>query len=267
MSKEKQPQIVVISGGSSGIGKDLVALFTQSGDTVVSLSRSNPDNFEGHITCDVSNKESIEEAAAQINEKYGRVDILINNAGLGISGATECLPDEEVIKVMDTDFLGALRLAREVLKIMPKTGKIVNISSACALFALPYRGIYCSAKAAMSMMSYSMRMELKRFGIKVITICPGDVRTEFTANRIKESATNEKYGNSPEKSAEAIDKNNDKRMKSEKVAKKIYKIAKRRSGTLYIIGGKYKIFFVLQKMLPVGMFNGIVNRIFNKKPS
>jgi len=247
------------------MGKELVGLFEAAGDTVIGLSRSNPENKPNHIKCDVSELSSIENAAEEITQKYGRVDLLINNAGLGISGATECLPDEDIRHVMDTDYLGALRLSRAMLRLMPPSGKIVNISSACALFPLPYRGVYCSAKAAVSMMSYTMRMELSRFGIKVITICPGDVKTDFTKNRLKYSATNEKYGDSPALSAESIDKNNDKRMDVKKTAKKIFKIAGRKKGTLYIIGAKYKVFYFIQRLLPTGAFNAIVNKIFNKK--
>ena len=262
---KRMNRIVVISGGSSGMGKELVELFTSAGDTAIGLSRSNPARHPHHIPCDISLPESIEAAAEQIRTKYGCVDILINNAGLGISGATECLPDEEIQKVMDTDYLGALRLSRAILKMMPSSGKIINISSACALFPLPYRGVYCSAKAAMSMMSYAMRMELSASGIKVITVCPGDVKTEFTANRLKFSDTNERYGNSPALSAEAIDKNNDKRMSVQKTARKIYTIANRKKGTLYIIGAKYKAFYFAQRVLPTGWFFGIINRIFNKR--
>ena len=258
-------RIIVISGGSSGLGKEMLEQFTKNGDTAVSLSRSNPSNYSPHIVCDISVEASICAAVDKIRAEFGRIDILINNAGLGISGATECLPDAEIVKVMDTDYLGALRLSREALKIMPRSGKIVNISSACALFALPYRSVYCSAKAAMSMMSYGMRMELSAHGIKVVTVCPGDVKTEFTANRLKFEATNEKYGNAPALSAEAIDKNNEKRMDCKKTAKKLFKIASCKKGTLYIIGAKYKFFNIAQRLLPTGMFLAVVNRIFNKK--
>jgi len=264
MSKNKDEKIIIISGGSTGLGKEMVTLAHNNGDTVVNLSRSNHSNCPHHIYCDVSDLDSIDAAIAKINELYGKIDILINNAGLGISGATECLPDDEIKKVMDVDYLGALRLSRAVLPIMPKNGKIVNISSACALFALPYRGVYCSAKAAMNMLGFSMRMELARWGVKVVTICPGEIKTEFTKNRIKYSETNERYGDSPRLSAESIDKNDDKRMKADKAAKKIFRIARRKKGTLYIVGAKYKFFNFMQRLLPVGMFNGIINKIFNK---
>jgi len=258
-------KIIVISGGSSGLGLEIVRLAESNGHTVINLSRSNKANLKNHITCDVADLNSIENAVAEIKEMFGKVDILINNAGLGISGATEMLPDSEVKKVMDVDYLGALRLSRAVLPLMDKNSKIVNISSACALFALPYRGVYCSAKAAMNMLSYSMRMELSRSGIKVVCICPGEIKTEFTTNRLKFSETNKRYGDSPKLSAEAIDKNDNKRMPAVKAAKKIYKICMRKNGTLYIVGGKYKVFSFLQRFLPVGAFNGIINKIFNKK--
>jgi len=268
VKKNKQnfnKKVVVISGASSGIGKEVAEMFLSDGHIVVSLSLSNPDDYNNFIQCDVACLESVEAAGKEIKEKYGRVDILINNAGIGISGATELLPDAEIIRVMDIDYLGALRLSRVCLPLMDKNAKIVNISSACALFPLPYRGVYCSAKAAMSMLSYSMRMELSRFGIKVITICPGEIKTSFTANRLKFIETNEKYGDSPEKSAKAIDDKNDHRMPATKAARKIYKIASKKKGTLYIIGGKYKFFYYAQKALPTNVFNWVINKIFNKK--
>jgi len=261
----KNAKIIVISGGSAGLGKELVKLSAAADHIVINLSRSNPSCCEHHIACDVASTESIKTAVNKIAETYGRVDILINNAGLGISGATELLPDDEVKKVLDVDYLGALRLTRAILPHMHKKSKIINISSACALFALPYRGVYCSAKAAMNMLSYSMRMELARYGIRVVAICPGEIKTGFTANRLKFSETNEKYGGSPALSAEAIDKNDHKRMKAAKAAQKIYRIALRKNGTLYIVGAKYKFFAFMQRLLPIGMFNGIINRIFNKR--
>ena len=263
-------KIVVISGGSSGLGRELVKLFDSSfyknqSFTVVSLSRTNKEGFEGHIPCDISSIESIEAAGQQIKERYGRVDILINNAGLGISGATEMLPDKDIEDVINVDYLGALRLSRVCLPLMDKKAKIVNISSVCALFALPYRGVYCSAKAAVNMLSYTMRQELARFGIKVISICPGEIKTDFTANRLKHVKTNEKYGDSPYLSAQAIDEKNDERMPAKKVAKKVFRIAVNKKGALYIIGTKHKFFNFAQRVLPVGMFNGVVNKMFNKR--
>lgn len=263
--KHKEKKVIVITGASSGIGKQIAQLYIDSGEMVINLSRS-ASGLECHdIVCDMTNKQSIIDAVKIIKHEYGRIDMVINNAGKGISGATELLDTDQIEDVMDLNYMGPLVLAQQALAIMKPKSKIVNISSACALFALPYRGVYCSSKAAMNMMSYSMAMELDDYGIKVVSICPGDVKTEFTANRIKFGVTNEKYGDSPQKSADSIDSRNDNRMNATKVAKKIKKIADKKNGHLYIIGFKYHIFNFFQKILPTTLFNNIVKMVFVKK--
>ncbi len=258
-------KIVVITGGSSGIGKKLAQKYIESGDTVINLSRTKSGLECLDIVCDLIDMQSIKNAVDIIKSQYSNVDLLINNAGKGISGATELLQLDQINQVIELNYTGALFLTQNLLQIMKPKSKIVNISSACALFALPYRGVYCASKSAMNMMSFSMAMELSDYGIKVVSICPGDVKTEFTANRIKFGETNEKYGDSPQKSADAIDSKNDNRMNPDKVASKIKKIADKKNGHLYIIGFKYKIFNFFQRILPTTLFNNIVKKIFVKK--
>ena len=255
-------KIVVISGTSSGLGKELSRLFRAGGDTVISLSRTNPYEEQNFIRCDLTDKESVASACAEIREKFPRVDILINNSGVGLSGATELLPKAEIEKVVDLDYLGALYLSQGLLPLMNKGSKIVNISSACALFPLPYRSVYCSAKAAMNMMSFSMRMELKKSGINVVSVCPGDVKTGFTKNRIKNYETNVRYGNRPQKAAEKIDSRENKRMRADKTAKKIFRIANKKKKAMYIIGAKYKIFWFFKRILPANTFIKIIGKFF-----
>ncbi len=254
---------VVISGASSGIGKELRKLFIGNGDTVVCLSRTNPENFGDFIKCDLTDKEDITSVCNIILEKYGNVDILINNSGVGLSGATELLPLDKVENVVSLDYLGTLYLTQGLLPLMKKGAKIVNISSACALFPLPYRSVYCSAKAAVNMMSFSMRMELKNSGISVVSVCPGDVKTGFTKNRIKNYETNERYGDRPLKAAEKIDSREDKRMRADKTAKKIYRIARKKKKAMYIIGAKYKAFWFFKRILPTNLFIKIIGKIFS----
>ena len=253
---------VVISGTSSGLGKELRKLFAENGDTAVCVSRTNPDGFDNFFKCDLTDKSAVDEVCKNIGEKFGNVDILINNSGVGLSGATELLPSDKVENVLDLDYLGSLRLSQGILPFMKKGAKIVNISSACALFPLPYRSVYCSAKAAVNMMSFSMRMELKNSGINVISVCPGDVKTGFTKNRIKTYETNERYGNRPRAAAEKIDSREDKRMKADKTAKKIYKIAAKKKKAMYIICAKYKLFWFFKRILPTNLFVKIIGKIF-----
>lgn len=253
---------VVISGTSSGIGRELRKLFVDNGYTVVCLSRTNPDGFCDFIRCDLTDREEIGSTCKQILEKYGKIDILINNSGVGLSGATELLPSDKIENVVDLDYLGTLYLTQGLLPLMKKGAKIVNISSACALFPLPYRSVYCSAKAAVNMMSFAMRMELEKSGIKVVSVCPGDVKTGFTKNRIKNYDTNERYGDRPKKAAEKIDLREDKRMRADRTAKKIYRIALKKKKAMYIIGAKYKVFWFFKRVLPTNLFVKIIGRIF-----
>lgn len=258
---KKNGRIVVISGASSGIGKLLKKLFVQNGDTVIGLSRRAEG--ENDIALDVTDLNACEETVNKIKEKYGGVDILVNNAGVGISGAAEYLDPEDFDRVNRTNYYGVWNLSRTMLKIMGRGGKIVNISSACALFALPFRCVYCASKAAVNMLGYGMRMELKKSGICVVTVCPGDIRTEFTQNRIKNSEGGARYGGDVKKAAEKVDSRQHKRMAPEAAAKKIFRIASRKNGALYIVGVKYRFFYLAQRFLPTGAFLSVTNRLFN----
>ncbi|HBB44705.1 MAG TPA: short-chain dehydrogenase, partial [Clostridiales bacterium] len=161
-------RIVVITGGSSGIGKEMVEIYKKCGDNVFSLARSTPQN-DHEIEVDVTNEQQVKLAIEQIGTKFGKIDILINCAGYGISGALELIPTEEAEKEFDVNMLGAFIVNKYAIKFMKKGSVIVHIASACALFALPFRGLYCASKSALNMYSDSLRMELKPFGIKVVS--------------------------------------------------------------------------------------------------
>ena len=254
---------IVITGASSGIGKELKSLFEKT-DRVITISRSKIDS-PTHYVCDVTDSNKVCDVFEQISYTYGNIDILINNAGYGLSGAIELLPIEEVRNLFDVNFFGVFSCTQNALPFMKKGGKVINISSACALFALPYRGMYCASKSAVNMLSFSLNMECKKSGIQVSAICPGDTKTNFTANRVKISNTNDRYGDSIVKSANKIDSREDKRMSVESVAKKIFKITNRkRLPYQKIIGFKYKVFYFCSLILPKRAFMSVVNKIFNK---
>lgn len=258
-------RIVVITGGSSGIGKEMVEIYKNCGDNVFSLARSIPQN-DHEIEVDVTNEQQVKLAIEQIGTKFGRIDILINCAGYGISGALELIPTEEAAKEFDVNMLGAFIVNKYAIKFMKKGSTIVHIASACALFALPFRGLYCASKSALNMYSDSLRMELKPFGIKVISICPGDVKTNFTKNRVKIAITNERYQDRISNSAYNIDKNQEKRMAATMVAKKIVKIANKKSPKpMYIIGAKYKFLYFASKIFPKRTLLHFTEKMFNGK--
>ena len=251
---------IVITGGSSGLGKLVKEMFLSRGDNVLTLSR---DPGADGIACDLSKPEEIDRAFEEIEKRLGHIDLLINNAGFGISGATELISREASHNIMDVNFFGALECIKKSLPLMKSGARIVNISSACALFPLPFRSLYCASKAALSLMSNSIKMELAPAGIDVTSICPGDTKTNFTKARQKSFVTNERYGERIKNATEKIDKNENKRMPAEKVAKKIFKIAtKNKTKPQYIIGAKYKLLYFASRIFPLSWLVKLTQKFY-----
>ena len=212
--------MVIITGCTSGIGGELARLYRDNGDTVIGIARSAvpPD-----IKADVTDTAALKAAIAEVGERYGRIDTVIACAGGGLSGATELIPTDALEYQTDLNYIGAVTTVQAALPFMDKGGRAVFISSACALFALPYRATYCASKAAVNMISYGMYMELLDSGIKVSAICPGDIKTGFTANRVKLNDGGARYGDKPYLCAQKIDSREDKRMGLGAACKKICK--------------------------------------------
>lgn len=263
MAKTEQ-KIIVITGGTSGIGKKLVEFYSKE-NTVINLSRSCISD-ERNIKCDVSSLDDVKNAFMQIKERYGRVDVLINNAGYGVSGAVEHLTDEQVERQFAVNFMGVYRCCKYALPLMDKGAKIVNISSACAIFPLPFRSMYCASKSAVSMLSHSLREEVRPYGISVTAICPGDIKTEFTKNRVKNFDTSERYGERIRKADEHIAKREHKRMSVEYATKKIISIIdKKRFKPFYIVGKKYKLLYTLYRVFPLSVILRATGKMFAPK--
>ncbi len=145
-------KVIVISGASSGIGLESAKFFHEKGFTVVGLSRSYPKekyDFD-YVLCDISKEEDIKKAVSEIEKKYDRVDILVNCAGIGISGAVEYTPTEEAEKIFQVNVLGQFLLTRELLKSLRKSdhGKIINIGSVAGPLTIPFQTFYSMTKAS-----------------------------------------------------------------------------------------------------------------------
>ena len=253
-------KIIIITGASSGIGKRLKEYFGQE-NTVISLSRSSvyPD-----IACNLSDDESINAAAEEIKKRFGKVDVLVNNAGYGLYGAAELLGDEQIEKQFSANLTGAILLTKRLLPMMSKGSKIINVSSACALFPLPFRTMYCSSKAGLSMFSHGLKMELHPYGIDVTAICPGDIKTTFTKNRVKNYSTNRRYGERISLADEKISSREKKRMPEDYAVKKIIKIIeKKKYKPMYIVGKKYKFLYFLYRITPHSLFFAATRKIFS----
>ena len=178
---DEMGRIVVITGGTSGIGLVLKNLFESNGDTVLTFSledTGSPNHYQGNVDHEIK----VRQVFNDIYQRHGRIDILINCAGIGMSAITELADMEEIKRVMDVNYYGTLYSTRSALPFMGHGAKILNMSSAMALFPVPFRSIYGSAKSAILNLSFSLRMELAPLGIDVIAMCPGNAKTNFTKN-------------------------------------------------------------------------------------
>ena len=259
-------KVVVITGGSSGIGKELASLYRNSGDKVYNLSKSIEKETDFDFAVDVCNEESVKNCIDKIAQQNSSIDIVINCAGYGLAGALELTPLIDAKKQFDTNFFGTFLVNKYSIPYMKTGSTILNLSSACALFPLPYRGLYSASKSAVNLYSESLAMELKSSNIKVVAICPGDTKTNFVKNRIKVFETNERYGDSIQNSINKVDGNQEKRMTAEFVAKKIFNISKKKNPKpMYIVGAKYKFLYFLSRIMPKKVMLHFTNKMFGQK--
>ncbi|MFA5321233.1 MAG: SDR family NAD(P)-dependent oxidoreductase [Smithella sp.] len=187
-------QVVLISGCSTGIGRALVMEFASRNFNVFATARNSAaiddlkaPNVETEVL-DVTDEQSIKTCVDSVIAKAGRIDMLVNNAGLLLIGPLVELGTSELRRQFETNVLGLSALTRAVVPHMIKkrVGKIVNISSISGVLNTPFAGAYCSTKAAVTSFSDTLRMELAPFGIQVITVQPGGIQSSLSDNADKE---------------------------------------------------------------------------------
>ncbi|MBR4394022.1 MAG: SDR family NAD(P)-dependent oxidoreductase, partial [Oscillospiraceae bacterium] len=144
-------KVVIITGGTSGIGLETARFLTSRGCKVYELSRRESGTDAAiHIRADVTDEDQVRNAVESVLQREGRIDIVINNAGFGISGAIEYTDTEEAVRQFDVNFFGMVRVNRAVLPIMhgQGSGRIINMSSVAAPIAIPFQAYYSASKAA-----------------------------------------------------------------------------------------------------------------------
>lgn len=182
-------KIVLITGGSSGIGKSIGIFLKAKGFVVYGTTRNlakhpNFDAFE-LLEMNVRETESIQNAVNAVIANEGGIDVVVNNAGIGITGAIEETPHQEILNTFETNFNGPIHVFKAVLPQMRKQkgGLIINITSIAGYMGLPYRGIYSASKGALGLVTEALRMEVKEFNIHVANLAPGDFATNIAAGR------------------------------------------------------------------------------------
>ncbi|HEX8993039.1 MAG TPA: SDR family oxidoreductase [Anaerolineales bacterium] len=178
-------QVILITGCSTGIGRDLAERLTRSGYTVVATARKveTLDRLQAalKLSLDVTQPESVREAVACAVERFGHIDVLVNNAGYAVRGAVEEVPVEQAQQMFDANVFGVMRMVQAVLPHMrrQRSGRIINISSIVGRLVTPVNGTYSATKFAVEALSDALRLELAPFGIQVVVIEPGSIKTRF----------------------------------------------------------------------------------------
>lgn len=253
--------VVVITGVSSGIGKDLALLLIDKGYTVYGLARRETQisglNF---IKCDVTLLKNIENAVEFIKEKESKIDILINNAGMGIAGSIADSNYGDIETIFATNVMGAIRVTKEFLPLINNGGKIINIGSVAGDLTIPYQGYYSMSKSALDKFSECLYLELKSRKIKVTTILPGDTKTDFTENR----KTVIKKDKTASKSIKKMEKDEQNGASPRKVSKVVLKVIKKKHPPIRVaVGFSYKFLVFLQRLLPRELVLKIINKVYS----
>lgn len=263
MRQEKRTAIV--TGASSGIGYAVCRQLAERGYAVYGLSRRGtaPEGVRG-IGVDITSREAVFSAVNSVLAETGRIDLLVNDAGMGISGPVEFASEEDIRRITEVNFLGQVYCTQAVLETMRsrKNGRIVFVSSVAAGISIPYQAFYSATKSAVNALALALRNELKDFNIKVCAVMPGDASTGFTAARKKESLHDDIYTHN-ETATAAMEKDELGGMTPDRVASVIVDAAEKKDPKpLYVAGGKYKLFMGLFKILPAGLSYRIVGKMY-----
>ncbi|MEM0578106.1 SDR family oxidoreductase [Flavobacterium polysaccharolyticum] len=251
-------KVVLITGGSSGIGKSIGEYLHKKGFVVFGTSRhpeKNRDSVFPLIALDVRNSASIKDAVNYIIASSGKIDIVINNAGVGITGPLEEIPADEIRNNFETNFFGPIEVIKAVLPQMrlQKSGLIINVTSIAGYMGLPYRSVYSASKGALELITEALRMEVKDFGISITNVAPGDFATNIAAGRyhapvVEGSAYQEVYG----RTLQAMNAHVDSGSNPNEMAEAVYQIINSASPKIHYKVGAFmqKFSIVLKRILP-----------------
>ena len=264
---KKTSRVVVITGHSSGIGRVVADYFQKNGDIVYGLSRHNGDNEKiNFIECDITIPVQVENAISQIDQAEGRIDILINNAGMGISGSVENTNLDDIKRIFAVNFYGAVNVTQCVLPIMrrQKMGKILCTSSLASFFPIPFQSFYSATKASLDIWAKALRLEVKPFNIQICNCLLGDTKSGFTSAR-KKSIYDEGtvYEETVKRSVEKMEHDEQNGKEPITVAKTMYKLSnKKKMPATVIVGGLNKTLGFLNKILPQKFMLYVVGKMY-----
>ena len=258
--------VALVTGGTSGIGLETARALRSAGCRVYTFSRRAAEaGDETHFSVDVTDEAAVQAAVDTLCGQAGRIDIVVNCAGFGISGAVEFTELSEARRQMDVNFFGMVNVNKAVIPHMRAAGggRIVNISSVAAPVAIPFQTYYSASKSAINAYSCALANEVKPCGVSVCAVMPGDIRTGFTDARKKSAAGDDAYGGRIAKSVEKMERDERGGMPPARVGAYIAKLALRpRVKPLYAVGFVYRCACFLCAALPCRLRNRLIGLLY-----
>lgn len=251
-------KVAVVTGATSGIGLSTAKRLIKEGYTVYGIARRE---FSGEFECfcaDVRDHEKCAEILKTVYEREGKIDVLVNNAGMGVAGAIDEISAENIKTICDINLTAACTLCSLAAPYICAGGKIINVSSVGGIIPLPYQALYSATKAGLEVFSRAIATELKPKKIKVCAVLPGDTKTGFTDARICEGGNTR-----AQRSVKKMEHDERHGKSPEYVAKIICRQIKRKNPPLRVsVGGLSKFEVFLAKVFPIRFVNFIVSKIY-----
>ena len=256
----------VVTGASKGIGLEIARKLSEEGYQVFGLSRTEgPLREITWISCDVTDSRSVSDGFAEVLQAAGRIDVLVANAGMGISGAAEFAPEADYRRQFEVNDFGAVACAQKAAAVMRRQGggRILFISSLAAIFPLPFQSFYSASKAALNGFSDALGIELKPFGVQTCAIMLNDVRTEFTDNRVKTADGDDVYGGRIKASVSKMEKSERNGMTPRQVANVAWSLLQRKKMPSHkIVGISNEFLGLLYRLLPTDTMLWLLGKIY-----
>ncbi|KMQ70711.1 SDR family oxidoreductase [Chryseobacterium koreense] len=255
---------IIITGSSTGIGFALAEFFGKKGHRVFGLSRKNVNSeFFTSVPTDITDYSQIQNAVSEILKTEQRIDLLINNAGMGMVGSVEDSSAEEILKLFHLNLVGSVQMMKAVLPKMrtQKSGRIINISSIGSEMGLPFRGFYSASKAALDKVTEAIRYEISPWKIQVCALHLGDIKTGIAENRVQ-STVSEPYQKIFDKIHQVMNSHVDKGTNPVEVAVYIEKLLAKKSWKAHYYFGKFgqKIGVPLKWILPQNFYEKLMRK-------
>lgn len=265
---------VLVTGASSGIGAATALLLAKKGYRVWGTTRNLdklqtlPDELQKRVTfvaMDVAKDESVKRGVAQVLSEAGKIDILVNNAGYGVFGSVEEFPVEKAQEIFEVNYFGTLRVIQGVLPQMREAGSglIINITSLAGQFVIPFQVHYSASKYAVEALTEGLRQETRNFGVKVVSIAPGDIKTNFNKETVFAPKRESPYQRWADACWKVIEDNMEKAPPPQVIARKVGKVVEKTNPRgSYVAGDFISTKFPLLNRLISSRFREKLTRVF-----